>query len=171
MKPLRFNDNHKSRGDGANRPLLLIDSAAESALPAKRHLDILHLIQHRGQLTVQELASYLQVSNDTVRRHLDYLASQGRLTRTYGGAVANEKALQDEPTFAQRMGARSPEKRRIVRAACLVIGMGETLLINGGSTSALFGGEIEHHYAHIDSGRSASDFLHDSRGTKDRCGC
>jgi DeoR family fructose operon transcriptional repressor len=115
----------------------------ESALPAKRHLDLLHLIRIRGQMTVQELSAQLQVSCDTIRRDLDHLAAQGRLTRTYGGAVANENALQADSTFIQRMGVRKPAKARIARAACRLIEVGETLLVNGGSTTALLAKEIE----------------------------
>jgi DeoR family fructose operon transcriptional repressor len=119
------------------------DLITESALPAKRHLDLLHLIRIRGQMTVQELSAQLQVSCDTIRRDLDHLAAQGRLTRTYGGAVANENALQGDSTFIQRMGVRKPAKTRIARAACRLIEVGETLLVNGGSTTALLAKEIE----------------------------
>jgi DeoR family transcriptional regulator, carbon catabolite repression regulator len=94
-------------------------------------------------MTVQELSAQLQVSSDTIRRDLDHLAAQGRLTRTYGGAVANENALQGDSTLIQRMSVRNPAKTRIVRTACHLIEVGETLLVNGGSTTALLAREIE----------------------------
>jgi DeoR/GlpR family transcriptional regulator of sugar metabolism len=122
------------------------DSSGEallSALPAKRHLDLQHLIQNRGQMTVQDLSAHFRVSNDTIRRDLDFLSAQGRLTRTYGGAVANGNAPQVDSTFVQRMSTRNSAKKRIARAASRLIETGETLLIRGGSTTALFATEIE----------------------------
>jgi len=145
MKPLRLSGNNESDGHQADLHPVSAEFAVESALPAKRHLDILHLIQNRGQMTVQELSAHFLVSNDTIRRDLDFLAAQGRLTRTYGGAVANENGLQADSTFVQRISTRNPAKKRIARAAGRLIEAGETLLINGGSTTALFASEIERH--------------------------
>jgi DeoR family fructose operon transcriptional repressor len=145
MKPFPLNGQNESHSGNADSLPSFVPAVipTESALPAKRHLDLLHLLQIRGQMTVQELSAHLQVSDDTVRRDLDYLAGQGRLTRTYGGAVANENAFQGDSTFVQRMSARNPAKKRIARAASRLIEAGETMLINGGSTTALFAGEIE----------------------------
>jgi DeoR/GlpR family transcriptional regulator of sugar metabolism len=145
MKPLGLSDNNHCDGNDANLLRIPGDFTIESALPAKRHLDLLHLIQNKGQMTVQELSAHFQVSNDTVRRDLDLLAGQGRLTRTYGGAVANGNGLQADSTFLQRMSSRNSAKKRIARAAGRLIESGETLLIGGGSTTALFAGEIAQH--------------------------
>ena len=62
------------------------------ALPVKRHRELLRLLRVRDQMTIREVASQFKVSVDTARRDLDLLASQGLLTRTYGGTVAVEKA-------------------------------------------------------------------------------
>jgi len=79
------------------------DSIRENALPAKRHLELVELIRARGQMTVNELASHFAVSGDTVRRDLDLLASEGRLKRTHGGAVAVANLVHQDSTFSQRM--------------------------------------------------------------------
>ena len=118
------------------------DSIRENALPAKRHLELVELIRARGQMTVNELASHFAVSGDTVRRDLDLLASEGRLIRTHGGAVAVANLVHQDSTFTQRMSTQVPAKRRIARAASRLIGDGETLLINGGSTTQLFAAEL-----------------------------
>jgi DeoR family transcriptional regulator, fructose operon transcriptional repressor len=118
------------------------DSFRETALPARRHLELVELVRARGQMTVNELANHFGVSGDTVRRDLDLLANQGLLTRTHGGAVAMDSLVHQDSTFAQRMGTRVPAKRRIARAASRLIGDGETLLINGGSTTKLFAVEL-----------------------------
>jgi DeoR/GlpR family transcriptional regulator of sugar metabolism len=108
------------------------------ALPARRRTDLTRFIQHRGQATVGELAEEFGVSVDTVRRDLEHLVERGVVTRTHGGAVPNEEwataqlAADDRP-FAQR---ENPEyKRAIATAAAELISDGETILINGGTTT------------------------------------
>ena len=118
------------------------DAIRENVLPAKRHLELVELIRARGQMTVNDLASHFAVSGDTVRRDLDLLATQGLLKRTHGGAVALDNLVHQDSTFTQRMGTRVPAKRRIARAASRLIGDGETLLVNGGSTTKLFAAEL-----------------------------
>ena len=114
----------------------------ENALPAKRHAELLQLLLSRGQMSVRELAAYFEISDDTVRRDLDLLASQGLLTRTHGGAVAITALVHRDSTFMQRMGTRTQEKKRIADAAIELIEDGETLLINGGSTTRLFAAQL-----------------------------
>jgi len=118
------------------------DPIRENVLPAKRHLELVELIRARGQMTVNELSSHFGVSGDTVRRDLDLLANQGLLKRTHGGAVAMDNLVHQDSTFMQRMSTRVPAKRRIARAASQLIGDGETLLLNGGSTTRLFAAEL-----------------------------
>jgi DeoR/GlpR family transcriptional regulator of sugar metabolism len=118
------------------------DSIRENVLPAKRHLELVELIRARGQMTVNEVATHFAVSGDTVRRDLDLLANQGLLKRTHGGAVAMDNLVHQDSTFTQRMSTRIPAKRRIARAASRLIGDGETLLINGGSTTKIFAAEL-----------------------------
>lgn len=93
-------------------------------------------------MSVRELAAYFEISDDTVRRDLDLLASQGLLTRTHGGAVAITALVHRDSTFMQRMGTRTQEKKRIADAAIELIEDGETLLINGGSTTRLFAAQL-----------------------------
>src|SRR3984957_8036244 len=117
-------------------------SIRENVLPAKRHLELVELVRARGQMTVNELSIHFAVSGDTVRRDLDLLASQGLLRRTHGGAVAMDNLVHEDSPFTQRMATRVPAKRRIGRAASRLIGNGETLLINGGSTTKFFAAEL-----------------------------
>jgi DeoR family transcriptional regulator, fructose operon transcriptional repressor len=117
-------------------------SIRENVLPARRHLELVELIRSRGQMTVNELANHFTVSGDTVRRDLDLLAGQGLIKRTHGGAVAMDNLVHQDSPFTQRMSTRVPAKRRIARAAARLISDGETLLINGGSTTKLFAAEL-----------------------------
>jgi DeoR family transcriptional regulator, fructose operon transcriptional repressor len=118
------------------------DSTRESVLPAKRHLELVELVRASGQMTVNELSNHFGVSSDTIRRDLDLLANQGLLKRTHGGAVAMDNLVQQDSTFMQRMSTRVSAKKRIARAASQLISDGETLLLNGGSTTRLFAAEL-----------------------------
>lgn len=89
------------------------------------------------------LSRHLKISEDTVRRDLALLAKRGLLTRTHGGAVALERPVDRDATFTQRMDARIAEKRRIARAARRLIGAGETLALNGGSTTRYFAEQLD----------------------------
>jgi DeoR family transcriptional regulator, fructose operon transcriptional repressor len=119
-----------------------IDSSRKSALPARRHADLLALLQVRGQMSVIEMSNHFQVSEDTIRRDLDTLAEKGALTRTHGGAIAATALVQRDSPFFQRLGTATGEKQRIARAAATLIRDGETLLINGGSTTRFFATEL-----------------------------
>jgi DeoR family transcriptional regulator, fructose operon transcriptional repressor len=118
------------------------DHTRKNALPAKRQTELVELLQTRGQMLVGDIAQYFQVSEDTVRRDLDSLAERGALTRTHGGAVAITSLVHRDSPFFQRLNTRTPEKQRIAKAAVKLIGEGETLLINGGSTTRFFATEL-----------------------------
>src|SRR5438552_6506855 len=108
------------------------------ALPARRRNELLRAAKKRGSITVAELAEEFAVSSDTIRRDLDYLAGRGLLTRTHGGAVAVDGFLERDAPYTQRLHARAAEKARIGRAAATMISDGETLIVNGGSTTRAF---------------------------------
>lgn len=107
-------------------------------LPAKRRNELLRLVRTRGQVTVTELATLFDVSLDTVRRDLDSLAKSGSLTRTHGGAVATETLVMWDTPLSQRQNTHKDAKTRIGAAAADLVTDGETLFVNGGSTTLAF---------------------------------
>lgn len=115
----------------------------DATLPARRRADILRILLQNGQITVAEICARFDVSADTVRRDLDILADQGLVSRIHGGALpAPQLATADTP-FDLRMKARHGAKTRIGRATAALIGDGETLLINGGSTTIAVAAALE----------------------------
>lgn len=118
------------------------DQAADAALPARRRNELLRLARTQGQVTVAELTGLFAVSADTIRRDLDFLEARGLLTRTHGGAVPVDGLVGHDVPYAQRMNVQIDAKRRIARAAANLIGDGETLIVNGGSTTRLFAAEL-----------------------------
>ena len=115
---------------------------SDFSLPARRRSELLKVAKTRGSITVTEIASEFAVSADTIRRDLDYLAGRGLLTRTHGGAVPVDGFVDRDTPVALRVNARAAEKARIARAAAALIADGEALIINGGSTTRAFVGEL-----------------------------
>jgi DeoR/GlpR family transcriptional regulator of sugar metabolism len=95
-------------------------------------------------VTVAELASRFGVSPDTIRRDLDLLAERGLLERTHGGAVPAGLVTEDSP-LDQRIATHKPAKQRIGLMAATLVRDGETLMINGGSTTLAFAQELGAH--------------------------
>jgi DeoR/GlpR family transcriptional regulator of sugar metabolism len=121
----------------------VIDSEPpDSPLPSRRRAELVRLVRTRGQVTVTELAALFEVSLDTIRRDLDLLAERGLLTRTHGGAVPPDALAMHDTPFAERLNAHKAAKSRIGRAAAALVGDGETLIVNGGSTTRAFAAEL-----------------------------
>jgi DeoR/GlpR family transcriptional regulator of sugar metabolism len=109
-----------------------------ATIPTRRQQQLLELLAVRGQLTVDELAEHFGVSDDTVRRDLHLLEQRKRVLRTHGGAVAKGFFVHHETAFSLRGQAQADAKGQIGKAAAELISDGETLMINGGSTTFAF---------------------------------
>jgi DeoR family transcriptional regulator, fructose operon transcriptional repressor len=127
-------------------PMSELDPPRKSALPAQRQNELVKVLEIKGQMSVSEISDYFDISEDTVRRDLDALAQKGALTRTHGGAVTMTALVHLDSPFLQRLNSRTAEKQRIAKAAAALISDGETLLINGGSTTRLFAAELNQQY-------------------------
>ena len=111
------------------------DRDAEGALPGRRRALLTAFIDEHGQATVVELADAFNVSSDTVRRDLDYLAKRGAVSRTYGGAVSVGGLATADVSFSDRSSVHLDEKQRIALAVAERITDGETVIMNGGTTT------------------------------------
>ncbi|WP_266340350.1 MULTISPECIES: DeoR/GlpR family DNA-binding transcription regulator [Kaistia] len=94
------------------------------------------LVSERGSASVPELADLFRVSTDTIRRDLDALADDGAVLRTHGGAVRADTSKI--VPVADRIIAQADAKTRIAAAAAALVDSGETLMVNGGSTTLAF---------------------------------
>jgi DeoR family transcriptional regulator of aga operon len=94
---------------------------------------LLELLGQRGKVDVDDLAAELDVSAATIRRDLDHLADQQLLTRTRGGAVANNVAY-DLP-LRYKTARHASEKERIGRGAAALVARGGVVGLNGGTTT------------------------------------
>jgi DeoR family transcriptional regulator of aga operon len=95
---------------------------------------LLDMLGQREKIDVEDVAAELNVSAATIRRDLDHLAEQQLLTRTRGGAVANDLAY-DLP-LRYKTARHVPEKQRISAAAAAFAAKGMVVGLNGGTTTA-----------------------------------
>lgn len=100
---------------------------------AARRRRILELLS-TGSQDADELGAALDVSLSTIRRDLSQLSLEGRLLRTYGGAVPVAAALPEQPV-QQRALEHQAEKRTIARRAADLIQTGETVILDAGTTT------------------------------------
>ncbi|SDT19103.1 DeoR/GlpR family DNA-binding transcription regulator [Microlunatus soli] len=103
-------------------------------LPAGRKARLLAHLDEVGQVTVGSLAERFGVSIDTIRRDLDRLSADGRLVRTYGGAVSSAAARQLDRAVDVRLTEQEAEKGRIAEVAARLVDNGSTIIMNGGTT-------------------------------------
>jgi DeoR/GlpR family transcriptional regulator of sugar metabolism len=97
-----------------------------------RREEIYHLAVTTGLASVEELSRHFRVTASTIRRDLAQLNEQGKLARTYGGAVA--LGAHPEPSLRQRTGEAFEQKQAIAAWAVSEVKEGENVLLDGGST-------------------------------------
>jgi DeoR/GlpR family transcriptional regulator of sugar metabolism len=98
----------------------------------QRRDSILHVIEQNGFASLQELVARLGASESTVRRDLEYLDGIGQIRRTRGGAAYTGDSITP---FEERRAAALPEKQWIGRVVADLIPSGETILLDGGTTT------------------------------------
>jgi DeoR/GlpR family transcriptional regulator of sugar metabolism len=95
---------------------------------------IVQMAASNGLASVEELSAKLGVTPSTIRRDLALLTAQGKLARTYGGALSLEP--HPEASLRQRLGEAYAAKRAIAAWAAAQIVPGENVLLDAGSTTA-----------------------------------
>ncbi len=103
-------------------------------LVEERRQRVLDLISSRGFVALADLAQSVQVSESTIRRDLDYWHQQGSVRRTHGGAIYVGDATV-LPALEDRSSSQLEEKRLIAQTAVARIRDGDTVLLDGGTTT------------------------------------
>src|SRR5262245_44560871 len=98
----------------------------------QRRGNILKSIEQQGFVSLQELVDQLKTSESTVRRDLEHLDRIGQIRRTRGGAAYVGESLS---AFDDRRSRAVGEKQGIGRKAAELIQSGETVLLDGGTTT------------------------------------
>jgi DeoR family ulaG and ulaABCDEF operon transcriptional repressor len=105
----------------------------------KRRNRLLKLLDERKAATVHELVESLDASPSTIRRDISWLAARNLIHRTRGGAETSPRKKRlgglANDTFADNLRANAARKYAIARHAAALCDDGETIIINGGTTT------------------------------------
>lgn len=107
-------------------------------LKSQRHEQLMDLCSQRGVISVRQAAKIFGISEMTVRRDFDELASTGAVVREHGGIRLPEVAqsVPSEIPYFDKLAVRQGEKQRIAQAACALIEPDDTVFLGPGSTCA-----------------------------------
>jgi DeoR family ulaG and ulaABCDEF operon transcriptional repressor len=110
---------------------------------AERERVILEQVEQSGFVTFKVLEKELNASPATIRRDLERLAEAGQIIRIHGGAKSTRSATAELPPTAGLSGVpfhinvtrHKAAKSAIGRAAAQLCSQGESVMIDGGSTT------------------------------------
>lgn len=101
----------------------------------ERHAQILDMLAQDGKVLVKELAEKFGVTEDSIRKDLSTLELDGKLKRTYGGAVSIAEKLQ--MTEANRRRVSDVEAKRKIAAAAVKLMQPQDLIFLDISTISI----------------------------------
>lgn len=105
----------------------------------ERRKRLLKVLAEQKSVSVHELVELLESSPSTIRRDIGWLAARKLLVRRRGMAeLAPEQAApagHPNATFHSNFLKHAQEKRAIARRAAAMCANGETIIINGGTTT------------------------------------
>lgn len=112
-------------------------------LAAERRRIITQRIQATGQVVVSALSAEFAVSEETIRRDLEYLEHEGIAVRIYGGAVlaGNDRVA---PPYSIRKNTNVEPKVAIAQLLAKLLQDGDTLMVDESSTAAYAVRAIRH---------------------------
>lgn len=112
----------------------MAQSPQSGLLGEARRMKILEWLQEEGTARVRTLADAFSVSEVTVRQDLEKLEAEGHIVREHGGAFLKSVTQQVQALALHHM-VNMDAKRRIGRAAAAMVGNGETVILDSGSTT------------------------------------
>lgn len=101
----------------------------------ERQEQILEYINKAQKANTSELAEHFNVSKVTIRRDIDFLASEGLIIKTHGGAVAVTQSIHTEVPYAFKISHNQDAKKNIGKLAASYIQDGDIIILDSGSTT------------------------------------
>lgn len=114
----------------------------ESRFPSERAHAVLELLREHGRVSSGDLAARFGVSEDSIRRDLRELASQGLCKRVYGGAV---RATLEVAAFEQRVQQGAPGKDGLASGVCALLQPGQSIFLDAGTTNLAVARHLPEH--------------------------
>lgn len=107
-------------------------TAEHRILASQRHDEILRRLNEDGVAGISEVATFFDVSRETIRRDLKHLAQRGLVTLVHGGAT---KPQLNEPAFGLRSEENAAGKAAIGTAAAGLIRSDMVVFLDSGTTT------------------------------------
>ena len=107
-------------------------SGMNDDIPLARRDEIANRLADGQPVVAAALAVEFDVSEDAIRRDLRALAAEGRCRRVYGGALPITPA---STPMANRIDVARERKSTLARSAASLVGHGELVFIDSGSTN------------------------------------
>jgi DeoR/GlpR family transcriptional regulator of sugar metabolism len=104
-------------------------------LARQRQERILEEVRERGGARVSDLVELLGVSDMTIRRDIEALASRGLVEKVHGGATVATERSADEPGFEAKSFRCQHEKEAIAAAAARLVRPGTAIGVTAGTTT------------------------------------
>lgn len=107
-------------------------------LTEERQQRILELVEKKKSISIQDLMAELNISESTVRRDLNMLDEQGRLSRVWGGAMKKDASYHTkDDDVSIRKSMNQDEKRRIASYAASLIEPNDFVFLDAGTTTEM----------------------------------
>src|SRR5664279_587990 len=101
---------------------------------------IINRLKSNPSVKLGQLSEALDVSEDTIRRDIEGLSKSGLLTKVRGGAIPHSPNAH---SFQERMHISETEKLVIAGKALSLIKPGDTILLDGGTTTFALAGLLD----------------------------
>lgn len=121
------------------------------AAMARYEHEVMNAVGLRGTVTVAELASLLDVSEQTVRRVIRPMVQRGEVAKVHGAVVANHqtgpRGAGGEAPFLARMNVNQRAKLAIAAEVATLIADGDSIALDSGSTTGFIAQALRQHRA------------------------
>jgi DeoR family transcriptional regulator of aga operon len=104
-------------------------------LSEERRRAIIETLQEDGRVLVKDLARRFHTSLITIRKDLEFLHQGGQLERTHGGALPLKTGALRDSSIQEKESQHKLEKSRIAAAAAQMIGDGQVIILDSGTTT------------------------------------
>ncbi|HIY02160.1 MAG TPA: DeoR/GlpR family DNA-binding transcription regulator [Candidatus Blautia faecipullorum] len=104
-----------------------------------RRKQILEILEKSKDVTSVALSEHFHVTEETIRKDLNYLSGAGLVIRTFGGAMLKESG---EKSLEQRSVCNYAQKQKIAREAAKLIYSQDLIVMDAGSTTSVLANHI-----------------------------
>ncbi|MFD2922320.1 DeoR/GlpR family DNA-binding transcription regulator [Halobacillus naozhouensis] len=104
-------------------------------LVAERQQKIVELVNERKSIRVTELSQAFSVTEETIRRDLEKLEREKKLSRSHGGAISVNSSDSLEIPYAEREVTNVEEKKEIALEAVKQVHEGDKVILDASTTA------------------------------------